>query len=245
MFVEALVPREDLRALVAGALPLTIRLDDTGGSHSLALTELLEIALVPDGGVRLVCEARLHWPLLGIDAPLTVNALRVMLIPEQRRKGRRPAGTTSTFGIRLEHADISGVPSVLDGAISQSVNDRLARVELSWDFSKMLAHVLPIPTLLEELEAFRIRAAWGKVRISEEALVFALCLHTTFDRRGNAGGDLAPIASDPATPPARTDPGRALATRDSPVAVSLAAAALFGIAAGATFFGLRSLASRW
>jgi hypothetical protein len=243
MFVEALVPQEDLRALLASALPLTIRLDDTGRSHSLALSELLEIALVPEKGIRLVCKGRLHWPLLGIDAPLTVNALRVLLIPEVKPS---PSGETLTFGITLEHADISGVPSALDDAISQSVNDKLAQSELSWDFSKTLARLVPLPSLLEELDALRTRAAWGKVRISEQALVFALCVHTTFDRRGDAGGDdLAPAASGEATPPTGTDRGLAVATRASPVAVTLATAALFGLAAGAAFFGLRSVASRW
>jgi hypothetical protein len=242
MFFEALVPLEDLRALIAEALPLTVRLDDTGGLHSLALSELSEISLVPERGVRLVCKARLRWPVLGIDAPLTVNALRVLLVPEVKPS---PGGEILTFGITLEHADISGVPSLLDDAIARGVNEKLADIPLSWDFSKTFAQVVPLPILLEELDALRLRAAWGKVKVSEEALVFALCLHTTLDRRGEAAVDLAPPALDAATPPTRTDPEHALQAHASPVAVSLAAAALFGLAAGAAFFGLRKVASRW
>ncbi len=246
MFVEALVLREDLRALVAEALPLTIRLDDTGDSRcALALTEVLEIALVPERGIRLVCKARLHWPLLGIDAPLTVNALRVLFIPAVRPS---PSGEALTFGITLERADISGVPSVLDDAISQSVNDRLAHVELSWDFSKTLANVVPLPILLEELDALRTPCRVGQGQDHRGRPRIRRCAFTRRSiARSDAGGDLAPTASDAATPPQPNGPGTGARARASPVAVSLAGPApLRSVsAAGAVFFGLRSVASRW
>jgi hypothetical protein len=242
MFVEALIPHEELRALIAQALPLTIRLDDTGGSHSLKLSELLEIALVPERGVRLVCKACLHWPLLGIDAPLTLNSLGVLLIPEVKPSS---SGEMLAFGISLEHVDISGMPSVLDDKIRQSVNDRLPQVALSWDFSKTLARVVRLPTMLEELDGLRVGARWGKVRISEQALVFALCLQTVFVRGGDAGSELAPTATDAVTEPPRTDPIQAVERRAHSIAVPLAAVAVFGLAAGAAFFGLRAMASRW
>jgi hypothetical protein len=197
---------------------------------------------VPEIGIRLVCKALLHWPLLGIDAPITVNSLGVLVTPEVKPSS---SGEMLAFGLRLEHVDISGMPTALDERIRQSVNERLPRIALSWDFSKTLAHIVPLPTMLEELDGFRVGARWGKVRIAEEALVFALCLHTAFVRRGDEGGEIAPNATDVATAPPSTAAAQPVARRGSSVAVPLAAAALFGLAAGAAFFGLRSVASRW
>jgi hypothetical protein len=242
MFLEALVTHEELRALLVSALPFTILLDDTGGSHYLALGDLIEIAIVPGIGVRLTCRALLHWPLLGIDTPLTLNALRVLLVPEVTPS---PTGEGLTFRIVLEHVDISGVPSALDETISHAVNARLAarHLQLSWDFSRTFARLVPLPNLLEPLESLSIRAAWGKVKITEDALVFALSLHNTLVRRGDAP-DAASAGSSP-PPLARTDEPRSL-VKGSPVAApSLAAAAIFGLAAGVAFFALRSATSRW
>jgi hypothetical protein len=242
MFLEAVVTLEDLRALLVSALPLTIVLDGTDGSHSLALGELTDIAIVPGMGVRLTCRALLHWPLLGIDAPLTLNSLRVLLIPEVTPS---PAGEGLSFGVAIEHVDIAGVPGVLDEAISRAVNARLAErhLELSWDFSRTFARVVPLPSLLDPLESLSIRAAWGKVKITEEALVFALSLHNALVRRGDAP-DVASAGSDP-PPVTRTHEPQSLVKRSSLVAPSLAATAVFGLAAGVAFFALRSVTSRW
>ena len=242
MFLEALVTHEDLRALLVSALPLTILLDDTDGSHSLALSDLTEIAIVPGMGVRLTCRALLHWPLLGIDAPLTLNSLCVVLVPEVTPS---PGGEGLSFGVAIEHVNIAGVPSALDETISRAVNARLAarHLELSWDFSKTFARVVPLPNLLEPLESLSIHVAWGKVKITEEALVFALSLHKALVRRGDAP-DVASVGSSP-PPAARADESRTLVKGFPVVAPSLAAAALFGLAAGATFFALRSVTSRW
>lgn len=242
MFLEVLVTHEELRALLMSALPLTILLDDTDGSHSLALGDLTEIAIVPEMGVRLTCRALLHWPVLGINAPLTLNSLRVLFIPAVTPS---PTGEGLTFRVEVEHVDISGVPSALDDTISRAVNARLAarHLELSWDFSKTFARVVPLPSLLEPLESLSICAAWGKVKITEQALVFALSLHNALVRRGDA----PKVAAAGSSPPlgARTDQPRSLVKGSPVVFPSLAAAALLGLAAGVAFFALRSATSRW
>jgi hypothetical protein len=246
MFLELLIPLPDLRAFLAGVIPLTIHLDATGGSHSLALSSIDEVTLVPDVGARLVCKARLHWPVLGIDAPITLTSLRVLLIPEVIAS---PTGERLRFRITLEHVDISGVPGAFDDKISRSINEKLAEhhAELSWDFSKTFANVVPLPHVLDELEALDLRAAWGKMRITEEGLVFALSLHAECVRRGDEPRAPAPRASEPApVPRADTGDGGAVHTDQAPPSghISVAAAAVFGLAAGAAFFGLRSLVSR-
>jgi hypothetical protein len=77
-----------------------------------------------------------------------------------------------------------------------------------------------------------ISAAWGRVRVTEEALVFALSVHTALVRRGDGGAELVPAAPRGAALPTRADVEPPVAT-SAPVATFLAEAALFGVAAGA------------
>ncbi len=249
MFVELVVTHEDLRALLVRAFPVTIVLDEPGdrlesegtaGTRCLALGELTDFAIVPGAGVRLTCGGLLHWPLLGIDAPLSLSSLRVLLVPEVMPS---PTGEGLSFRLALEHVDIAGVPSVLDSTITHAVNARLAALALSWDFSRTFARVVPLPALLDPLESLSLHAAWGKVRITEEAVVFAFSLHNALGRRGESPEVVAPVAMSSSL--ARRHEPRPRVQRSPLAAPTLAAAALFGLAAGAAFFALRSVTSRW
>jgi hypothetical protein len=243
MFLEALIPRNDLRVFLARALPMTILLDGVGGSHALLLSDLGEVTIVPEKGVRLVCKAHLHWPVLGIDAPLTLNELSVLLIPEVREA---PNGETLVFRITLEHLDIHGVPGVFDETIARAVNERIAasQVELAWDFSTTFANVIPLPPVLAGLDALALHAAWGKVKMTEDAVGFALSLHTEVVRAGEARKAPAALGPDLA-PHALSDRPKSALSRPAASTSVIASAALFGLAAGVAFFGLRRLSARW
>jgi hypothetical protein len=60
------------------------------------------------------------------------------------------------------------VPSAFDETITHAINARLAtlHLELSWDFSKTFARLVPLPNLLEPLESLSIRAT-GPSRTSQ------------------------------------------------------------------------------
>lgn len=245
MFVEAVVTHEELRSLFATALPLKIVLDETDGSHSLALEEITELVLSPNQGARLTCSAVLRWPLLGIDAPLHLRSLRILLVPEVAPSS---TGEALTFRAALEHLGISGVPGALDDAISLAINARLAarHLELSWDFSRTFACTVPLPKLLEPLASLSTSAAWGKVKITEEALVFAISVHNVLARRDDAKDAAPPVRHalprNPSPAPTVEEP---LAMAPASAAAALATIALFGLAGIAAFFTVRSAAARW
>jgi hypothetical protein len=77
-------------------------------------------------------------------------------------------------------------------------------MELSWDFTTALTANAPLPALLDSLASFAIRPAWGKVRITDEAIVYAVSFHSAVVRRGESapeefGRDRAsPAAGRPA-----------------------------------------------
>jgi hypothetical protein len=190
MWAEFIVPKDDLERILRHAVPLTIYpegADDT--AHSLEITELMEVALVADVGLRIVCKARLRWPVLGITVPLALKSLTLLLLPTIRHD----AATTETkehdvlgFRFSIERADFTALPAMIDVRVTEIINAKLAEKEseLSWDFTTGLTTMAPLPALLEPLASFAIRPAWGKVRITDAAIVYAVSFHSAVIRRG-------------------------------------------------------------
>jgi hypothetical protein len=199
MWAEIIASKGDLDQLLHQAVPLTIEFGAPDAPHSLALSDLSETRLVADRGLRVVCKARVVWPILGIRVPLALRSVTLLLLPTI---GRGAEGDVLTFRLSLEHADFSGIPTVIDTRITEAINAKLAErdVELSWDFSKALARVARLPGFLDPLEAFAVRPAWGEVRITEEAIVYAVSFRTAFVRRGDPLTEpLGPTGPNPPT----------------------------------------------
>lgn len=248
MWTEIIIPRDDLARLLEQAFPLTIRLGDADSDNSLSLSDLGDVRLVPDAGLRVECKARVRWPVLGIELPVTVKALTLLLVPSI---GPGPHGDMLLFRLGIEHADFSAVPDMLDQRITAAINQKLAakEAELRCDFSKLLTLSAPLPALLEELDAFALRPRWLKVRVTDEAVVYAVSFNTGLVRQGGSlpadlalpSGDGAVSAvtpSDQAPRPHSTIRPRAIPGR---AAKQLASAGIFGLGAGAAYFALRAV----
>jgi hypothetical protein len=50
----------------------------------------------------------------------------------------------------------------------------------------MLSHRFHLPPLLESLDSLSLNVAWGKVRVTDEAMVLAISFHAAVSRRGEA-----------------------------------------------------------
>jgi hypothetical protein len=234
MWVEAILTKDDLATLLADLCPLTIALDETsGGEHYLRLLNPEGVALVPERGLRLTCEAELHWPVLGIDAPVRAKSLTMLL-----NVGLAPSldGEVLAFRPEVESMDVAWVPNLFDGQIADKLNQALAnrRVELSWNFFKTLAHTFELPSALHPATALDLRVGWGKVRVTEQAMVLVVSFNTHV-LQGPAGDRLPEPrpASTLTTRPLTRPPARALSI-PFPVAVA-GAAALLGVVLYAAF----------
>ncbi len=194
MWLEFIVSKEDLVALVASLCPVTIHLS---GGGSVAIDAPRQVTLVPDEGLRLTCHAKLHWPVLGIPVPVTLHAMTMLVKPQIAAS---PTGDRLVFTLALEKADFAALPDVIDQKITEKINEKLARdrVELEWDFSSALSHVFPLPKMLEQVEAIGLQVAWGEVRVTEDALVFAISFHARIARTGEDAVALPPV--QPAEP---------------------------------------------
>jgi hypothetical protein len=129
------------------------------------------------------------------------------------------------------------------------INEKLAGkdAELRADLFNALTLTAALPPLLEELAAFAMRPRWIKVRVTDEAVVYAASFNTALVRHGHpVPADIALPSSDTALasqpPPPRESTFRLRATSGQRILRQLASAGIFGLGAGAAFFALRLVA---
>lgn len=222
MWVEAVLSKDDLASLIAQIVPLKVRIHpDSAPDQYIELATATNLSLVADLGLRMTTQARIHWPVLGIAVPITIDPLIVIIKP---RVTKTPAGDALAVTLEIEQAEFAGVPAFGDHAITEKINSELSKtdVDLSWAFATMLSHRFQLPPLLEPVDALALNVAWGKVRVTDEAIVLAISFHAEFSRRGDQV-----VAGRPTNGSALVLPrGDALARR--PLAPNLKQAALIG-----------------
>jgi len=186
MWVEAVLLTEDLDRLVAQLAPMTVAV---GTSH-LLLSDPAPCVLVPDVGLRIVCKAKVDWPVLGIDVPVTARSLTVLLRPSI---ARREQGEVLVITLEVEGADLAGIPGLFEQRITDLVNRELVKkeVELSWAFAKTLTHSFRLPEALAPLASLDLTVLGGRVRILSDGLGLAVKLDSGVKRRDvpAQGGD--------------------------------------------------------
>jgi hypothetical protein len=181
MWAEAILQRQDLSLLVGHLLPMTIHLDGA----RLSLRDPTEISLLPDVGLRVACKADIHWPVLGIEVPVAVNALHVIIRPEIANSSNPPAALV--FKLEIEHADLAGLPTFVDNRITERANAALAakHAEMAWDFVKTLSHTFPISKSLVPIEAIDLGVSDARVKVTSEAVGLAILFKFAVVRHGD------------------------------------------------------------
>jgi hypothetical protein len=174
MWLEAIVSNEDFASLATELLPLSVHLGPVDSEHYVLLSAATGVSLVEGRGLRITCNAQIRWPVLGMDIPINVDALTVLVEPSV------PEGGEALFlGVKLEHADVAWVPALVDAKILDAINDALKRKrgDLSWNFTKTLSHEFSLPEMLQPLHALDLNVGWGKVRVTNEAMVLVVSFH--------------------------------------------------------------------
>jgi hypothetical protein len=176
MWIEAILSHDDLATLVAQLLPLDLRLGDSDGDPELRLSDLAKVELIENQGLRVECRAAIRWSVLGLDVPITVDSLALMLVPSVVKRSGRDA---LAFKIQLAELDVAWMPAAIDATIRERVNRELRDKQrhLVWTFSQTLSHVFTLPEAVRPIDALELEVAWGKVRVTSEALVMAVSFH--------------------------------------------------------------------
>jgi len=254
MWLEAIVPKDDLIQLAADLLPLTVRLGDDG---ELQLHDATEVALIPGVGLRIVCGMHLRWPVLRITVPITVRTLAVLLRPEVVPGGED--GEQIAFKLQIDHADVAGLPSAIDQGVVRLVNRELdaRHTELAWGYARTLSHYFDLPDSVRPPERFELAVDGARVKATEDALGLAIQFHARVHRREDGAATKAPGRSqdgkkspEPAgatnAAPAGGDPGTMRARVFRSGRAELAAFAGLGVVALLAGYALGArLAPRW
>jgi hypothetical protein len=243
MWIEAILSHDDLATLVAQVLPLDLRLGDADNDPELRLSDLAKVELIENQGLRVECRAAIRWSVLGIDVPITVDSLALKLIPSVVKRSGRDA---LAFKIQLAELDVAWMPAAIDATIRERVNRELRdkQRQLTWTFSQTLSHVFALPDAVRPIDAVELEVAWGKVRVTSEALVMAVSFHAHVHRETDRV--LASRALVPVHPmrPVRSN-GHAPSVR-VPVGLAVAGgAALASVAGYAATRAVKGLSRYW
>jgi hypothetical protein len=241
MWAEAILAKNDLDKAIRDFCPLKIKLGEDG---SVQISDPHGLDLVPDVGLRMSVTIEVHWPILGIQIPVSVRSATLEVRPEILKK---PEGEPLTFKLRLDDVDISMLPEFIDRGIVERVNKELEErhVELTWNFIATLSHVFELPDALLSARAIGLRAGWGSVKITSEALVLAVSFDASVVPRDAPRASPALLSSalalpDPVSRPLEAESVRALWQR-SPLSFVLVVggALLAGAGVSALVLGRR------
>jgi hypothetical protein len=188
MLLEAIITKADLDRFAAQFLPTDFALED---GARLTLHEPAEITLVPERGVRLGCQAKVHWPVMGLQVPLDVHSLVALL---RISIGRGEDGATLDLALRIEKVDFAILPAMIDERIRTRINEALVErhVAFSWNFQDTLSRVLALPPMIQSNGAVALEVQRGIVKITEDALAFAVSFTTGVRARSSRSSKAAP-----------------------------------------------------
>jgi hypothetical protein len=243
MWVEAILSKDNVISLVGQFLPMSIHLGDSpDDGHYLELFEPRQVSLVEDLGLRMTCGARIRWPILGIDLPVTVQSVTLLLCPSIPS---RPGRDKLDFRLTVEAIDFAWAPATVDDRIAEKINHELAQRHalLSWRFGEMLSHVFQLPPFLPPLNALALEVAWGEVRVTSEAAVIAVSFHSRVLR----GAGEPPSLSFPPVELVRLNPAPILPATRAPYRIArfIAVAGGAALATLATFVIVGAGARAW
>jgi hypothetical protein len=177
MWVEAIIARSDLDRCLHDFCPMRMVLRDGG---SLVISEPRDVELHPGVGLRVSVTVELHWPILGIPIPVSARSVTLEVKPEVVRTD---TADLLVFRFRFLDIDLAIFPSFADHSLVNLLNEELAakHVELSWNFTRTLSHDFELPAALTSARALGLRATWGAVRVTTEALVLAVSFHAAVE----------------------------------------------------------------
>lgn len=183
VWLEATLTESDVEGLIKQLTPVRINLGTSEEERYLHLGRPSAITLVPDKcAVRVMTRAKVRWSLSVLNVPITLDSLQVLLRPTVIPSGSIERGKLA-FHLEIEEADFKHIPAFADRQIRQTINTALESKPLAWDFSRTLTHAFNLPDDLDPLEKLRLDVSWGEVKMTQDALAFAVSFRPTVTRK--------------------------------------------------------------
>lgn len=181
MLLHATLGLDDLTDAVNRLTPLEVRLGDLEGKARTLFVERPDrVTLVPDRGLRIETAARLRWTIAGVVIPVTVQAARILVVPEIVRRDERDLLRLSLI---LESADLRHVPAFVDAKVVDEVNEALRAEDArpTWHFLDTLTFRIGLPARLRSAEALELVARWGAMDIRKNEVVLTVSYVSAVD----------------------------------------------------------------
>jgi len=182
MKLEAVLSQADLREFVRSGLPFVLALEK--GTVEINEVSLLEI--VPQKGIRLEAQGDFEWTFWGIEVPVRIERIRVMLTPKmvkRARPGKTEEVVQLAFDVEIEDMDAKYIPDALDRYTAERLNKALADATLpAWDFTGTLDFAFKLPPVVQSSNIIILRAVDGTVAVGSE-LHLAVELIARFEKR--------------------------------------------------------------
>ena len=170
MWIEAILTPRDCSDFVESITPLTV---DLGQDRMLVVARPRRVELVPDKGLRVQTVGHVVWTVAGVKLPVNIRVASLLLTPSiEKREGRDALG----LRVRVEKLDFSVLPDFIDETVLHRINDVLSKHDdaLVWRFPRTFDHFVALPKRVESATGVDIHTRWGKVRVTESALVLAV-----------------------------------------------------------------------
>jgi hypothetical protein len=172
MWLQAIVTPTDLERMLGEITPVQIALDREDPGRYLWLDRPSHVETTDGEGIRIVTSARLQWDVIGIKVPVMLRAVTVLVIPSVTR---RDGHDVLAFSARIEQADLSSVPELIEMPLIARINEALAgeQAQLAWHFTETLDFHFHLPDAMDPPRGLRLFARWGAVRTSHEGMALA------------------------------------------------------------------------
>jgi len=171
MWIQALLTSTELEVALAELLPMKVLLDGCDPNRYLRV-EKPSLVVTTHEGMRLTTSACLQWDVIGIKVPLVMRHVALTLIPSiEPRDGQ----DTLVLSLRLDEADLSGMPEFVETSLLKRVNNELAkeRARIVWEFTHTLDFNFSLPERIVGTPRVRLFAHQGAAKMSDEGIVIA------------------------------------------------------------------------
>lgn len=170
MHLEAHLTAHDFSHVLTQLTPLRISLGKNGDRRFVALSPPTHVAMVESRGLRIVTDVQLQWDVIGIPVPVTMKGVSVLLTPNVVEQENQ---LVLAFGVKIEDADLSAIPSFLESVLLDQVNDALAKREadIAWRFMETLDFTFRLPETVRPRYRVRLFAAKGTARVVRDTLI--------------------------------------------------------------------------
>lgn len=173
MKLSATITATELDRVASSLFPLRIDLSSPGETDRfLELDTCIDTQLEADRGLVLSARGSLHWPDRSLVDRVHIERVDILLEPELVPS---TSGLALRLGLRCQDLDLAWIPDLIDAALVQTINTRIAKSTPSfrWDFSDTLSFSVESESSRSNLRAVDFEVDTAVLQVNDESIRLA------------------------------------------------------------------------